>query len=74
MEDPGYSEAGLEGWQQRVVDEKTELDAKRERLISFFSTDEYKALSTEERMRLNKQAFLMEDYSLALAERIEAWG
>lgn len=59
--------------QQRVVDEKTELDTKHLALSKFFSTDIYKNLDIDEQDRLCRQYDIMEEYSDILAERIEAF-
>jgi hypothetical protein len=57
-------------WQQRVIDEKAELDAKRERLGAWKNTDAFAALPWQEQERLNTQAHLMTAYSAVLGERI----
>lgn len=59
--------------QQRVIDEKTELDAKLTKLREFFNTDLYAGLSPEEQSRLHRQASAMNDYSEVLGERIGAF-
>lgn len=59
--------------QQRVVDEKTELDEKLQRLRDFFGGAIYPNLSEEERDRLNRQAGVMQQYSDILGERIAAF-
>ena len=60
--------------QQRVVEEKAELDAKLEKLIPFLSSDTCHALSFDERGRLKRQAEVMEMYSGILGARIAAFG
>lgn len=59
--------------EQRVIDEKTELDIKLEKLKAFPETSIFKALPADERDRLGKQAMAMQDYSDILAERIAAF-
>lgn len=59
--------------QQRVVDEKAELDAKREKLGAFKNTDAFAALPWQEQERLNTQAHVMTMYSAVLGERIRAF-
>lgn len=59
--------------QQRVIDEKAELDEKLEKLKSFFTTDIFAGLDTDEMERLQRQADHMEAYSGVLGERIEAF-
>ena len=63
----------LEPHQSRVVDEKEELDAKREKLGAFIGSDKFESLDDEEKERLHHQAWHMEQYSDTLGERIEAW-
>lgn len=60
-------------YQQRVVDEKRELDAKREKLGAFKNTDNFTALPWQEQERLNTQSHLMTAYSAVLGERIAAF-
>lgn len=60
-------------YQQRVVDEKQELDAKREKLGAFKNTDNFAALPWQEQERLNTQGHLMTAYSAVLGERIAAF-
>ncbi len=57
-------------WQQRVIDEKAELDAKRERLGEFKRGIPFERLPWQEQERLNTQAHLMTAYSAVLGERI----
>ena len=59
--------------QQRVVDEKTELDAKREKLVAFGGTAIFASLPQEEQERLDRQASCMTEYSEILGERIAAF-
>lgn len=59
--------------QQRVVDEKRDLDDKREKLGNFKSTDLFASLPWQEQERLNTQAHIMTMYSAVLGERIAAF-
>lgn len=59
--------------QQRVVDEKRELDEKLTKLDAFGRTELFKSLPAEEQGRLNRQHSLMEQYSAVLGERIAAF-
>ena len=59
--------------QQRVVDEKAELDDRRSKLAAFLYTGTFEALAAAERERLEKQLRLMTSYSDVLAERIKAF-
>ncbi len=62
--------------QQRVVDEKIELDAKLKKLRAFIENSGenpsaiFAGLPTAERSRLARQASIMEEYSDVLRERI----
>ena len=56
--------------QQRVVDEKFELDTKREKLGEFKNTAMFASLPWQEQERLNTQAHIMTMYSAVLGERI----
>jgi hypothetical protein len=59
--------------QQRVVDEKTELDEKLSKLESFFETNIFKSIPEQEQLRLKRQAIIMAAYSDILQERITAF-
>lgn len=59
--------------QQRVVDEKTELDEKRNRLSLFRDTKLFQSLPLPEQNRMNRQMEVMKDYSRILGERIAAF-
>ncbi len=59
--------------QQRVIDEKAELDAKREKLGAFKNTPVFARLPWQEQERLNTQAHIMTMYSAVLGERIAAF-
>jgi hypothetical protein len=63
----------LPPYQQRVVDEKTELDDKLSRLKPFLLTEKFSSLPQAERDRMVRQAGAMEDYSTILGERIAAF-
>lgn len=57
--------------QQRVVDEKSELDEKLSKLDAFLRTDTFKSLRNEEQILLDRQATAMRIYSGILGERIK---
>lgn len=69
-----FLEFDMQPHQQRVVDEKAELDAKREKLGAFKNTDLFAGLPWQEQERLNTQAHIMTMYSAVLGERIAAFG
>jgi hypothetical protein len=68
---PGYSTMQLH--QQRVVDEKTELDVRLAKLIPFLDTAIFAGLDEAEQSRLRQQSHAMACYSAILGERIDAF-
>lgn len=60
----------MQPFQQRVVDEKQELDIKREALGRFKNSGAFALLPWQEQERLNTQGHLMTMYSAVLGERI----
>ena len=60
----------MEPYQQRVVDEKADLDVSLERLKAFIGTGRFDLLGADERRRLKHQAICMIGYSSVLGERI----
>ena len=61
-------------YQQRVIEEKAELDAKLEKLSAFIGdSNRFNGLDGDERFRLTRQESVMTEYSLILGERIEAF-
>jgi hypothetical protein len=61
----------MEPWQERLINEKAELDLKLERLTEFGRSPQFQALDEEEQMLINRQHSLMEDYSEVLSKRIK---
>jgi hypothetical protein len=59
--------------QQRVVDEKSELASKLEKLNTFISGTFFEGLPEAERIRLARQAVVMKDYLDILNDRIAAF-
>jgi hypothetical protein len=60
--------------QQRVVDEKIELDKKQQALEVFIdSSAVFKSLDAKEQERLVRQCDVMKEYSDILRERIKAF-
>jgi hypothetical protein len=59
--------------QQRVITERADLDARRERLARFIGSATFDGLDPAERGRLTRQASIMADYSAVLDERIAAF-
>ena len=60
----------MEAYQQRVVEEKRELDSKRDKLTEFLKSPNRIKVSQDEQDRLAGQLAAMEVYSGILAERI----
>lgn len=59
--------------QQRVIDERTELDDKLSKLVGFFGASLFANLPAAEQGRMRTQAIAMRTYSEILAERIAAF-
>ena len=59
--------------QERVVEEKRELDEKLSKLSAFGISPLFTTLNPEEQGRLNRQYLVMEEYSRILRERIAAF-
>lgn len=60
-------------FQDRVIEEKRELDAKHSRLAVFIGGDIYPTLDEAERDLLVEQLDLMKQYSDVLGQRIARW-
>lgn len=63
----------MQPYQQRVVQEKQELDDKITNLDKFMLTDIFHNLPAEEQDRLTRQFDVMKDYTAILTERIAAF-
>lgn len=62
----------MEPHQQRVVDEKAELDEKISKLDEFITSSKiYPNLEMKEKMNLTLQLLYMQSYSRVLGDRIE---
>jgi len=61
----------IQPFQQRVINEKAELDTRIDKLVDFIAGGVYPTLEAHERDRLIRQRLIMHQYSLILAERIE---
>lgn len=60
--------------QQRVIDEKAELDERLAKLLAFLNGDVVQTLSWPEQARLGDQCAIMAQYSSILGKRIAAFG
>ncbi|KKN77652.1 hypothetical protein LCGC14_0357770 [marine sediment metagenome] len=63
----------MQAYQERVVEEKRELDEKLAKLVAFRRTDQFIGLASDEQCRMTRQRSFMEGYSKVLGERIEAF-
>jgi len=61
--------------QQRVVDEKSALDEKHDKLRDFLGRNDFLSIVADEkeRERLYRQSSIMAEYSKVLGERINAF-
>jgi hypothetical protein len=68
----------MEAFQQRVLDEKNELDERRAKLYDFIRglslPGVFPALPLHEQRLMQQQAAAMDWYSETLARRLESWG
>jgi len=58
-------------WQQRVIDEKDELDAKLLKLRAFIGSPSWLMMEVADRWLLEKQLTFMNEYFAVLQQRIE---
>lgn len=63
----------MKDFQERVVEEKKELDVKISKLTKFNNSLDYAALEGMERVRLSSQLVTMHTYSNLLNERINSF-
>jgi hypothetical protein len=63
----------MEAFQQRVVDEKTELSDKLDKLETFVDGKIYNSLPPAEQSRLSRQLLIMRLYEQVLSERVSAF-
>lgn len=62
-------------YQQRVLDEYNELDAKLNDLYEFINNaDEFQELSIDDQVNLHLQSEYMFLYLNSLAKRLDSWG
>jgi len=57
-------------WQQQVIDEHAQLDARMKKLDAFTNSPDFQKLTVEERMDLSFQVGHMYNYRKILARRI----
>lgn len=58
-------------YQERVIKEKQELDAKLDKLAVFLKSVRLKTMSEDEQERMHRQFVIMNEYSEILDERIK---
>ena len=61
----------MEDYQQRVIEEKKELDEKINKLRIFLGASPFKSLTVENQSLLKDQYVVMAQYSTILAKRID---
>ena len=61
-------------YQQRILDEETELNKKLVSLVMFRQTNNYAILPETEKQLLTQQCVLMAEYSAILKARISNFG
>lgn len=71
---PAILTSALPPHQKRVIDEKRELDERKEKLEAFFETPTFAQLDDSEQGRLHAQRNAMAAYSRILGERIAGFG
>jgi len=63
----------MKAYQQRVQDEKDELDTRISKLCSFCLSKAFRYVNLKEQERLIRQVDVMTEYSEILGERISAF-
>lgn len=63
----------MEPHQQRVLNEKEDLDTKITKLSDFTNGSTFSSLPADEQLRLKRQFSIMRDYSSILGDRINAF-
>lgn len=69
-EDGKITYTELDGYGQRVIREKIDLDNKLKKLTKFTATGTFNRLSLDEQCLLNRQNAAMQEYSKILGDRI----
>lgn len=64
----------MQPYQQRVLEEKSELDTKIKALENFSQAAAFANVPEAEQRRMLRQLVVMQDYSRILGERIAAFG
>lgn len=63
----------MQDFQQRVLDERHELQAKLSKLDMFFQSDMFRSLPATEQTLLREQQLHMGRYVTVLSKRIGGW-
>jgi len=63
----------MEGWQERLIQEKRGLDYRLDKLKAFFGEGRFTELDLAEQERMREQAIIMAAYSQILGKRITAF-
>lgn len=62
-----------EPWQERIINERNDLEFKLHRLTNFIDSTLFDTLPKAEQGRLQRQKLIMIDYVAVLNERVAAW-
>jgi len=62
----------MEAWQQRLFEERAELDAKVKKLQAFIASDKFKELDSGQQWLLHWQEDAMQTYGMVLYYRSPA--
>ena len=63
----------MEAWQERIIQERAQLDERLAKLNEFMGSEALLKLSSDEQQRLRYQHHYMTRYSDILAERVASW-
>ena len=72
-EDTKTTPKKLPDWKQCVLDEKSQLDERREKLTTFLNSEQVTEITADEVDRRQRQLDCMNAYSGILQECIDAW-
>lgn len=63
----------MEAYQQRVIEEKEQLDDRSVKLHAFIYSEKFNRLEQAEQWRMIRQLAAMQSYAAVLGERINAF-
>lgn len=73
LKDEGEKKVFMQPHQERVVQEKSDLSEKVDKLDTFINSGKYASLPADEQARLTRQHLIMQLYEQVLSERIAAF-